>query len=170
MNRLSNNIQTELYTGETYKTPCEEGEETTCEEGEETTCEEGEEGEETTCEEGEVTTCEEGEVTTCEEGEETTCEEGENWTVKKPTLFENTDVYVVSIDDAPEFYTGTLEKAHIKMMELARYLAISEYYTTYINNKLHKGEIVITGYHKHSLIRCSQTLYKLKTYKIKEIA
>jgi hypothetical protein len=72
---------------------------------------------------------------------------------------EDTDIFVLSVDGIPLFYTKTLGEAREKMWEYAKLRRIQEtQYNTYIRGCPNKNRIEVVGCHKFSVFFVDRTI------------
>jgi hypothetical protein len=83
---------------------------------------------------------------------------------------ENSELYIVSVNNSPSFYVKDLKTAKDKMWEVSKCLLNEEYlkgYRTY-NLRISDNEIHIIGNHRFFLISYDQILHRISYNKIKE--
>lgn len=85
-------------------------------------------------------------------------------------LTDNSDLYVVSVDNVPRFYVKDEKSASEKMWEIARLLAIGHFTSGYRTNylQLSNNQLHLVGSYRFFLISYDQTLHRFSYSKIKE--
>lgn len=83
---------------------------------------------------------------------------------------ENSDLYVVTIDDIPKFYVKDKATASEKMWEVTRRLSASRFFSGYQTNflKIKENEIHILGSYRFFLIAYDTILHRVSYYKAEE--
>lgn len=85
---------------------------------------------------------------------------------------DNSDLYVVTIDESPRFYVKDEQAASDKMWEITRQLAVTDFFAGYRTNfcKVSDNEIHIIGSYRLFLISYNTILHRIKYDKIQECA
>lgn len=83
---------------------------------------------------------------------------------------ENSDLYVVSVDDIPKFYVKDIETANEKMWDIARQLAGNRFLGGYNTNflKIRENEIHLIGSFRFFIIAYDTTLHRITYSKVQE--
>ena len=87
-------------------------------------------------------------------------------------LTDNSELYVISIDNIPKFYVNTLELAQKKMTDIFQSLVFNyvhnENYMLYLHNMNFKNEIHIIRKHKFFIISYDEVIHRIRYNIIKE--
>ena len=87
-------------------------------------------------------------------------------------LTDNSELYVISIDNIPKFYVNTLEVVQKKMTDIFQSLVFNyvhnENYMLYLHNMNFKNEIHIIRKHKFFIISYDEVIHRIRYNIIKE--
>jgi len=85
------------------------------------------------------------------------------------SLKDNSDLFVLSVDEVPRFYTKTIEEAREKMWAYAKCRRIQEtHYNTYIRACSDKNRLEISGSNKFSVFMVDRIICRLLISAVQE--
>ena len=85
------------------------------------------------------------------------------------SLKDNSELFVLSVDGVPRFYTKTIDEARDKMWAYAKFRRIQEtYYNTYIRGCPDKNRLEIVGSYKFSLFTVDRVICRLLVSAVQE--
>ena len=86
------------------------------------------------------------------------------------SLKDDSELFVLSVDGVPRFYTKTVDEARDKMMKYARFRRIQEtHYNTYIRACPDKNRLEVVGSHKFSVFMVDRTICWLLVSLVQEL-
>jgi len=86
------------------------------------------------------------------------------------TFKNNSELYIVTQNGIPKFYTKSQEDAKKQMWSLARALRFQEFqYNTYIRERLTSSAIEVVGYNKFSFIQVDRIIHWFRIECIKQL-
>lgn len=90
--------------------------------------------------------------------------------LSKLSLKDNSERYVVNIDEIPQFYTNTLEKAREYMWDIARARRMKETnYNCYIRETPDQNFIQVVGFHKFYVLSYERLICNMNVCRVQEI-
>ena len=85
------------------------------------------------------------------------------------SLKDDSDLFVLSVDGIPRFYTKTIDEARDKMWAYAKFKRIEEtYYNTYIRGCPDKNRLELVGSYKFSLFMVDRVICRLLVSVVQE--
>lgn len=86
------------------------------------------------------------------------------------SLKDDSELFVLSVDGIPRFYTKTIEEARNKMWAYAKFKRIEEtYYNTYIRGCPDKNRLELVGSYKFSLFMVDRVICRLFVSVVQEL-
>ena len=121
----------------------------------------------------EVENIEDSEEENKNESEEDELEDEESNTIKSDlnsTLKDNSELYIVTHNGIPKFYTKSVDDARKQMWDLARTLRFQEFnFNTYIRERNNSSIIEVVGCNKFSFVNIDRVIHWLRIHCIKQI-
>ena len=105
-----------------------------------------------------------------EESDQSKDDSDENTENPNIYLKDSSEIFVVSVDGVPQFYTKNIENAREQMYNFAKMLRIKEtQYNTYIRGCSNKNYIELIGCHKFSVFFVDRTICRLLVSQVQEV-